>query len=662
MKRLELWLCALDDLGARCAVSTRLDGKAVEKRVSHEGEEFFTLTLPAFCKDFESALREGVITSERWIGWKKQEITYPWESDSLPSSARALISGPPYFLSGFLNLVFDSESGFVRHVDPLNLDEVERIADAVQAVRQLTLMFGKELTECSEDRRMAAYEQYVETDRNLTSVLQVFLERKDAWAELDDLKRTFRFLFADVCSSLDKQVYEHDLLPKHGPGVTADKKLGNQKFYQSVWTERMEGVFPYGEYCLPNWRYHGEIGAVKFLSPGAELPVRVTDVPKTARDPRIIAIEPTCRQYMQQALAIPLVQGLGDVSSPTSWLLGFRDQWPNQAMAQIGSEDGSLATLDLSEASDRVPNWLVELLFEDFPWLAEGIQACRGQQATLPDGQVIDLQKFASMGSALTFPIEAMVFITVILTGLSKSMGEPVSRAFVKTLRDKVRVYGDDIVVPADNAVDVIEHLELFGFKVNRSKSFWTGQFRESCGAEFYAGADVSIVRVRRALPQSRRDVEEIRSAISTRNQFYEAGMWKTANAYDVVLDEVLQGLYPYIRPTSPVLGRVSAIFPWGETTNRWSYPGQDRLHRDYQSPIVKGWLNADRLPSNAVDDWPALLKCLLLEAVSDVYPDPWVHDPGDLAELYGSSKGEHLLRSGRPRAPRIRRAVGPPE
>jgi len=307
-------------------------------------------------------------------------------------------------------------------------------------------------------------------------------------------------VFGDVLTRLDELIYNHELRPAHGPGATADRLVGNQKFRQSEWTERMEGLFPFGEYALPNWRHAYVLDDVNWLSPSDERPVKVVFVPKTASTPRVIAIEPTCMQYMQQAISRELVSLL-EASPRANRFVGFREQWPNQVMAQIGSGDGSLATLDLSEASDRVPNWLVEELLENWPHVSEAFQVVRSLRADVPTVGVIPLQKYASMGSALTFPVEAMVFSAIVLAGmLGRDSSAPTWKA-VRRFQDKVRVYGDDIIVPTDYAVTAMRSLEFFGFKVNSAKSFWTGGFRESCGKEYYLGQDVSIVSSDRYSP-----------------------------------------------------------------------------------------------------------------------------------------------------------------
>lgn len=428
-------------------------------------------------------------------------------------------------------------------------------------------------------------------------------------------------------------VYRGELFPKHGPGATADNRQGNQKWVFHEWTERLEVLFPFTEYCLPNHLWFDDARYVKFLTPDEERPVKLVAVPKTPLTPRLIAEEPTCMQYMQQAIREPLYDSIerDPVVGP---LVGFTDQEPNRWMAQIGSEDGSLATLDLSEASDRVGNWMVEEFFENFPFLSEALQATRSRSVRLPSGEVIRLLKFASMGSALTFPVEAIVFTAIVIESVLSTSSRQITRANIMALHDQVRVYGDDIIVPTPYAESVIGSLESFGLKVNRHKSFRTGWFRESCGAEFWKGEDVSLVRSRRAIPQSRRDVEEIISLVEMRNHLAKS-MSDFPTLISMIDDHVesLLGDFPWVLETSSLLGRVH---PSG-------FYQVDTVGRNHHAPLVRGWKVNPIIPENSLDGRAALMKCLSTTiGVEDV----------DV---------RHLMRSGRPRAVGIKRVMARP-
>jgi len=382
---------------------------------------------------------------------------------------------------------------------------------------------------------------------------------------------------------------------------------------------------------MVNERFWEDRHHIKVLQPMEEVPSKLVPVPKTATKPRLIAEEPTCMQYMQQAVLQPLVDFLESSHTSRSFV-GFSDQIPNQEMARIGSRDGHLATLDLSDASDSVANWLVEALFEDFPYFSEAVEAVRTRRVKLPSGDLKALQKYASMGSALTFPIEAMVFCAIVLTAVLEHQGSSPSPRSLKRLRGKVRVYGDDIIVPTDCAETVMRWLWTFGFKVNSDKSFWTGEFRESCGKEYWLGHDVSVVKFRKKLPASRRDADEIVSIVATRNLLYKRGLRKVTAELDDLLEGILR-YFPWVTEDSPVLGRIheSGLYQI------------DKMHPDYHSPVVRGFVVRSKSPHNGLDGSRALLKCLV-STVGNT----------DIAS-------DHLTRSGRPSGVSINLRWAPP-
>jgi hypothetical protein len=275
------------------------------------------------------------------------------------------------------------------------------------------------------------------------------------------------------------------------------------------------------------------------------------------------------------------------------------------------------------------------------------------------------------MGSALCFSVEAMVFMTMVFVGIQRSLNRPLTPKDVKRLRGSVRVYGDDLIVPVDHVRTVVRVLEAFGSRVNRSKSFWTGKFRESCGKEYYDGHDVSIVRVRRTLPTRRQDAAEVQSLVSLRNQLYMSGYWRTVR----YLDEKIEGLikfFPTVSPESSVLGRVSFV---GET---FGYRFQ-KIHPSRHTPLVKGYVVSAKPPRDNLEGAGALLKCLLksgnrvMDTPDEIGVTPWLGPGASLSGPFGithdatlwashpQSEDKHLERSGRPQRVNIKLGWSPP-
>jgi len=591
-----LWKRVAEDSATWCRTSAHRDCKTVEDRSKTEGLSFLTITLPTFAKDFEFCLEQGYVDNAVFLSFKKNGCL-------------------PAFLSGFTCLIFDRRTGVL-----LDMPDVH----AIRAVRQLTLMFGKLLHDCSPARESKAFAEYVQCEQEV--------KENEGRQNFDSFDRLSTLLFGTAFAAIDKHVYDGNLVPKHGPGATADSKYGNQKFHQTTWPMRLEPYFPYGEMVLPNWSFWEQLEQVDFLEPGRELPVKVISVPKTMKTPRIIAVEPTAMMYSQQAI-LRLFQEAIEESSTLRSFIGLDDQAPNQRLARQGSSKGDLATLDLSEASDRVSCESVSHLLRRHRHLHDAVMACRSTHARLPDGSVIELSKFASMGSALCFPMEAAMFLVAIFLGIEQDLGHELSKDDVKSYLGRVRVFGDDIIVPKEHVHSVILSLESFGLKVNSRKSFWNGSFRESCGKEYFDGTDVSLVRVRRFIPSSRRNVQEVVSTVSLRNQLFQAGYERAVDFLDNRMHRVL-GRYPVVGESSPVLGR---------HTFASNSPDAKVIH---SISVVKGWMIRPVIPKNEIADWPALRKCLTLmeSRKSDVV----------------ATSSDHLRRSGRPRVVDIKLGVGP--
>ncbi len=584
---LQLSLEVTKELGDMCSASTIRDCKTITDRFEHEGLSFLTITLPAYCKDFERSLREGKV-------------------DHNVFKAFAFHAGLPRFLGGFLDLVFDRVTGLLLDVPDPN---------SIRAIRQITLLHSKILVQCSPSREADALTGYILTESEVKAA--------DS-RRTDEQKNSFEFysnlLFRDIFLEIDESLLKDYVTPKHGPGKTADRLSGNAKWDNRVWTERLEKVAPAGDYLIPGYHYHDDFGTITWLSPEQEIPVKVTLVPKTPKSPRIIAIEPTHVQYMQQSLLRKFVEAIQRDNLLNSFI-GFDDQVPNQELARIGSITGDLATLDLSEASDRVSVEHVRLLTARHKLLWEFADATRSRKARVPTHGVIPLSKYASMGSATCFPFEAMVFLTVIFASIGRQRNRQLTRRDLKILSGRVRVFGDDIIVPTEYALGVIDDLEQFGFRVNQSKSFWTGKFRESCGKEYFNGTDVSVRKNRRVLPRSRRDAKEIESLVSLRNFLYEDGLWSTVAKLDDRIRKLIP--FPIVEPTSVGMGRFSFL-PYHT----------ERVEPDKcQRPLVKAAKLVAPAPESPVSGVGSLLKWFLKEGL----------DPFEVESYERQGRPEHF-------------------
>jgi len=569
---LELALSIYKDACAKCIadVSALRDVQTMTSRVESEGLSFLTITLPAFANDFEKSLALGYVDSTFFRRFRKNGKI-------------------PAFLQGFTSLIFNQETGRIN-------DEIHELfphdyhSTIVDCVRQICLAFKKVEVDCTPARTYKSLQGFIAIEHSMETFSLL-----DEDAELFD--SVSRVLWGNIFRDFDLE----RLIPHHGPGATADKRMGNQKFIWRVWHDRLEPYFPIAEngYSISAFD-SSELDLVTVVSRDNEQPVRVVTVPKTLKSPRIIAIEPCVMQFAQQAIKDYLYKKL-----ESHWLtaghVNFLDQSINGSLALTSSNDGQLATIDLSEASDRVPRDLALLMFQSVPDLQESIDSCRSLKASLPWGEVISLKKFASMGSALCFPVESMYFYTICVAALLRFHNLPVTERNIFYVSRSVYVYGDDIIVPSTNAITILDYLQKYNCKVNTSKTFLTGKFRESCGVDAYNGDNVTPVYVRSIQPENRQQASEIISWVQTANLFYYKGFWSTARHMFSRVERIT-GVLPVVHESSPALGRTSFLGHY--SIERWN--------RDTHSFEVRGWVPSPVYRTDPLEGYAALQKCLI--------------------------------------------------
>lgn len=596
---LEAVVCILKDAYNKCTAVEfdPRDSRTVESRLEHEGLSFLTITLPTLGSDLEKGLTRG------WLE--------PTDFRSFRKFGRI-----PAFMRGIFALVFEQTTGRLLHEPPI---------EAIEGIRQVAYTFKKLEVDCTPSRIAAAIDGYRQCERDLREPIT----RDDE----EYFLRVSHVLWNDVFHRVDP---DEDLFPRHGPGATREGISGNRKYRTRNWYERLESYFPMLGTALPIRAYGSrEFEEVTLVSEGQEQPVRVITVPKTLKGPRIIAIEPVCMQYTQQAIARYLMKRL-EQSVYTAGHVNFTDQSVNQTMALDASKTGELATLDLSSASDRVPRSLALRMFDGCPSLREAIDACRSKRAELPNGDLIPLEKFASMGSALCFPVESMYFYTICVGALLEYRGLPVTSRNVYHVSRSVYVYGDDIIVPSDAAVVVADHLTRYKCKVNSNKSFWTGKFRESCGVDAYAGYVVTPTYIRQMPPCNKRSSSSIISWVKTSNLFYKKGYWLTARYLSDKVESII-GALPIVGERCAGLGLITFQ----------GYLSPARVRGKYQRPEVRAWVPSPVYREDKLDGYHALAKCLL-----------WLEQRGQDADPYES---KHLSRTARHGAVTLKRRWVPP-
>jgi hypothetical protein len=203
----------------------------------------------------------------------------------------------------------------------------------------------------------------------------------------------------------------------------------------------------------------------------------VTFVPKTALIDRSIAIEPGMNIYAQLGLGAIIRARLKRAG------LDLDNADPNRGLAKLGSIKGTVATIDLSSASDTLAREVVRELLPD-GWYA-ALDWVRSKSGTyVPKGSDpvnIRYEKFSSMGNGYTFELESMIFYALAF--------ECTRLCHADT--SLVRSFGDDITVPTEVVPLLEEVLSFCGFTVNLAKSYTQGSFRESCGMDFFSGVNI---------------------------------------------------------------------------------------------------------------------------------------------------------------------------
>jgi hypothetical protein len=476
----------------------RLTLQKVLSRSASEGIGFLTKTLPRLAKAFDKALVRGSWTTQDFVGFQ------PARNCEFPK-----------FLGELFSVIFSQDGKLLA----------EPSCTAIRSVRQILIPFKKYEIPYTPEQEHEVLSTFKRVDSDLAHVNARFAHYEHCCANNsvpDGLQSHEWKLLLDAKRALHRALAAcnlEEIRPKHGPGVVSTKERLWRKYEWSNIPKRITDQYPLDAYFYASIGHvcdsYKEISSLR----DAEQFAQVILVPKDSRGPRLISCEPLVYQYIQQGIKQALVDHI-ESSPHTRGSVNFSDQTPNRMAAIDGSYSGDNATLDLSEASDRVSLGLVKFLFPEH--ILSKILCCRTLATTLPGGEVIQLNKFAPMGSALCFPVLALVCwaITTSVEGIRGDASKG------------VLVYGDDIIVPAAQAASAIKALEFVGLKVNQDKSCTTGFFRESCGMDAYYGNCVTPTRFK-TLWSSLPSPDSYVAWLSYANAFYDKRYYHT---YDTIV------------------------------------------------------------------------------------------------------------------------------
>lgn len=190
---------------------------------------------------------------------------------------------------------------------------------------------------------------------------------------------------------------------------------------------------------------------------------RITTVPKNNTVDRVINCEPMFNMILQSVIG----RAFRRVLSAHGIKLEVA-QSVHRSMIALPH----VATIDLSNASDS--NWMsvVEWLY---PKRVVSLLSKARSPVGNYKGKQFTFNMLSPMGNGFTFEVMTTTIFFLL-----------------KDLDPRVKVFGDDIIINNDVARDGISILEACGYEVNKSKTFISSRFRESCGAFYYEGTDKS--------------------------------------------------------------------------------------------------------------------------------------------------------------------------
>lgn len=271
-------------------------------------------------------------------------------------------------------------------------------------------------------------------------------------------------------------------LPSFGPGVSSSCKGLDTSVYQKLQAplDVTRGALPYAKALYKKHSFLAPIPddsildnapySLKFdVVPGN----RFTTVPKNARTDRPICVEPHVNVVLQKYA--------GDLIRKRFSRFGITldtQNLINQSMAKQGSIDGSIATVDLSSASDTISYEFVRNLLPESWFLF--LDAVRSHN-TCYENTWYRNDKFSSMGNGFTWELQSVLFYALAYC-CTKHVCQSVK---------KVSIYGDDIIIPTEAYGLLEEVLDYCGFVINKTKSYDRSYFRESCGSDYWDGLNI---------------------------------------------------------------------------------------------------------------------------------------------------------------------------
>lgn len=536
------------------------DVDTMKCRTASEGLSFLTKTLPKLGKALDLGLMTQRFTPISEFKTRRGRST-------------------PEFLQAYFNRVFREDGSLLE----------DACVDSIRFLRQALFFVYKLEIPYSEEQETQVIESFVSTDAGLASL---------DLSAADSVLNFAALITEDVFRMFDPK----EIVPRHGPGAVATGEKLEEKWKFSRLYDAIHQYYPYYDYYVVGGGNElidrkGWYTSLERLSAGQ---AKVVLVPKDSRGPRLISAEPLEYQWIQQGLGRKLADHL-ESQTLTAGQVNFTHQDINQQLALRHSIDGKFATIDLKDASDRVGLQLVRRIFGRVPQILRALESTRTTETRLPTGEVVSLHKFAPMGSALCFPVEAYCFWVTLVSAMSLDTRMPRQKT-----SKLIYVYGDDIIVPTDMAERCIQVLESVGLAVNRQKTCIQGFFRESCGVDAFKGFNITPVKLKKLWSGRPGDGTALTSYTSVANDLRRRGYRSTSDAIFRMV-EATYGLLPHGVETSGFPCRITSSASVAEQKNRSTHKW--RIRSDYQRVEFMVKFSSPRRIHSELDSWPRLLR-----------------------------------------------------
>ncbi len=250
-------------------------------------------------------------------------------------------------------------------------------------------------------------------------------------------------------------------------------------------------------------------------------------VPKETDIDRVACKEPDINMFLQKGIGNDIRRKLRRVG------IDLNDQGVNRSLARKGSVDQTLATLDLSSASDSISSGLVfELLPICWYTLLDSVRS----PITVIDGEEHRNHMFSSMGNGFTFELESLLFYAITR-----------ATAYHTGITGRVSVYGDDIICPTGLVPALETTLSYLGFQVNPDKSWSEGYFRESCGGHYYDGLDLTPFYIKA-------EIRNLPELIDVANKLRKWALWGQDPSVEewTILDPDVEEIWLWLKSFIP--------------------------------------------------------------------------------------------------------------